>query len=277
MTRALQESGSLEVAGQSLEYRLFGASESAFTLVLLHEGLGSASTWGDFPAALAQRTGAAIFAYSRAGYGQSSPVTLPRPLDYMQREALDVLPPVLRAIGFERGILVGHSDGASIATIYAGSVEDHRIAGLILLAPHFFVQEMTVNEIARVGREYESSGTRARLARHHRDVDATFRGWHDAWVDPAFRTFDIRDCLPYIRVPALIIQGTADQYGTLRQVEAARDLCTCPVEVVLLDRCGHSPHREQPAATLAAIAAFVDHLTSVSAGPSPARALLDAV
>ncbi len=277
MTRQLREDGTLQVAAQALEYRFFGSTHAGSMLVLLHEGLGSLSTWGAFPSALAARTGMSVFAYSRAGYGQSSPVSLPRPLDYMQREAIEVLPPLLDAIGFQRGVLVGHSDGASIVTIYAGSVEDHRVAGLVLLAPHFFVEKMTVTEIARVGREYESSGLRARLARHHRDVDPTFRGWHDAWVDPEFRRFDIQDCLPYIRVPTLIVQGLDDQYGTLRQVEAGQELCTCPVEVVLLENCGHSPHREKPADTLDAIAAFVEHLKADGAVTSPTSAVLDAV
>lgn len=276
MTAQLPTSGTVVVAGHELEYRFFGPHEASFTLVLLHEGLGSVSTWGEFPAALATATGATVFAYSRAGYGQSSAVSLPRPLDYMQREATDVLPALLDAIGFAGGVLLGHSDGASIATVYAGSIEDHRVAGLVLLAPHFFVEEMTVAEIARVGREYESSGLRARLARHHRDVDQTFRGWHDAWVDPEFRKFDIQDCLPYLRVPTLIIQGCDDQYGTLRQVEAAQELCTCPVEVAVLDGCGHSPHREKPAETLAAIASFVDHVRAADES-TPKRAVAGAV
>jgi pimeloyl-ACP methyl ester carboxylesterase len=275
MTVHLAESGVLDVAGQSLEYRTFGARDASFTLVLLHEGLGSITTWGEFPAALAARTSTNVLVYSRGGYGHSSPVALPRPLDYMRREATQVLPQLLGAIAFERGILVGHSDGASIATIYAGSVEDHRIAGLVVLAPHFFVEDMTVTEIARVGREYESSGLRARLARHHRDVDASFRGWHDAWVDPQFRNFDIQDCLSYIRVPTLIVQGREDPYGTLRQVEAAQQLCTCPVEVVLLEGCGHSPQRERPAETLDAIASFAGHVMAADAS-SPPRAMLGA-
>src|SRR6516164_704323 len=146
----LAATGFLNINGADLEYRMIGpAPDQAPTIVMLHEGLGSAGLWGDFPEKLQAATGAGVFVYSRAGYGASTPVKLPRPLDYMQIEALDVLPKLLDAIGFRRGILVGHSDGASIATIYAGSVQDHRIRGLVLIAPHFFVEDVSVASIAQ--------------------------------------------------------------------------------------------------------------------------------
>src|SRR5882724_9730808 len=168
----LQPSGVLTIGSSELEYRMLGpAPDAAPTMVLLHEGLGCAALWGDFPDKLAAATGAGVFAYSRAGYGASTPVTLPRPLDYMHREALDVLPQVLKTIGFRRGLLIGHSDGASIATIYAGGVQDHRIRGLALIAPHFVVEDISVASISKIKNEYENTDLKAKLARWHRDVD----------------------------------------------------------------------------------------------------------
>src|SRR4051812_1913140 len=147
------------------------APGDAPTIVLLHEGLGSARLWGDFPEKLQAATSTGVFAYSRAGYGASSPATLPRPVDYMQIEALDVLPKILDAIGFRRGLLLGHSDGASIAAIYAGGVQDHRTRGLALIAPHFVVEDISVKSIAEIRTVYETTDLRAKLKRWHQDVD----------------------------------------------------------------------------------------------------------
>jgi pimeloyl-ACP methyl ester carboxylesterase len=255
MTLASQ--GFLRIGASDLEYRMIGpAPDQAPTLVLLHEGLGSAALWGDFPQQLQEATGAGVFVYSRAGYGASSPVTLPRPLDYMHREALDVLPELLDAIGFRRGILVGHSDGASIAAIYAGGRQDFRVHAIALMAPHFVVEDISVKSIAEIKTTYETTNLREKLARWHKDVDNAFYGWNGAWLDPKFRSWDISDYLAYIRVPVAIIQGADDQYGTLRQVEIAQEECYCPVGVTILDNVGHSPHREGPAATLKAISDF---------------------
>lgn len=250
----LTPSGFLSINNSNLEYRMLGPSpDQAPTLVLLHEGLGSAALWGDFPEQLQVETGLGVFVYSRAGYGASSTASLPRPLDYMQREALDVLPKLLDAIGFESGLLVGHSDGASIAAIYAGGVEDHRLNGLVLMAPHFIVEDVSVKSIAEIKTVYETTNLREKLARWHNDVDNAFYGWNGAWLDPKFRSWDISDFLAYIRVPVTIIQGADDQYGSIRQVEIAQEECYCPVEVTILAGTGHSPHREAPGATLNAI------------------------
>src|SRR5215467_4516410 len=247
----LADDGVLDVGAQRLEYRMIGPRpDAAPTLVVLHEGLGSVGLWGDFPAQLAAATGAGVFVYSRAGYGRSSPVTLPRPLDYMQREALDVLPKLLETIGFRRGLLIGHSDGGSIATIYAGSVQDHRIRGLVLIAPHFFVEDVSVASIAEARDAYAKTDLREKLARWHADVDNAFRGWNDAWLDPGFRKTDITEPLAYIRVPILLVQGEDDQYGTVKQIEVAREECYCPVEVALLPGVRHAPHREASALLL---------------------------
>lgn len=258
---SLSSSGVLGIGSSELAYRMIGPPpESAPTIVMLHEGLGSAGMWGDFPERLAAATGAGLFLYSRAGYGESSAATLPRPLDYMQREAREVLPQLLDAIGFRRGILLGHSDGASIAALYAGGVQDHRVRGLVLIAPHFIVEDVSVTSIAAARQAYEDGALKAKLARWHRNVDNAFYGWNDAWLDPRFRAWDISDCLAYIRVPVLIVQGAGDQYGTVRQIEIAQEECYCPVEVALLDGAAHAPHREAPEATLAAVSDFVDRI-----------------
>lgn len=257
----LQPEGMLDLGSARLEYRFAGpAPEAAPTLVLLHEGLGSAGLWDDVPERLAQATGAGVLAYSRAGYGASTPAALPRPLDYMHAEALETLPRVLAAIGFRRGLLVGHSDGASIATIYAGGVQDHRIRGLCLIAPHFVVEDETIAEIERARAAFESGALRERLARRHRDADNAFRGWNDAWLDPGFRAWDISEALAYVRVPIQIVQGEADRYGTRRQIEIAESECYCPVDVALLPGIGHAPQREAPDVTLGLIAGFANRI-----------------
>jgi len=273
----LADHGFLDLAGRQLEYRWTGARPAqAPTLVLLHEGLGSAGQWGDFPVALAQATGAGVFAFSRAGYGQSSPVPLPRPLTYMHDEARDILPAVLDAIGFERGLLIGHSDGASIATIYAGTHQDHRLDGLVLIAPHFVVEDISIASIREAKTAYETTDLRAKLSRWHKDPDNVFRGWNDAWLDPGFRNWDISEALAFIRVPILIVQGANDQYGTARQIEVAKEECYCPVEVALLD-ARHAPHREAPQETLAAVAGFCTRLLRDERTPIAARQATESV
>jgi pimeloyl-ACP methyl ester carboxylesterase len=253
----LPPSGFLTLGASELEYRMIGPQpEDAPTIVMLHEGLGSTGLWGDFPDRLQAATGAGVLVYSRAGYGASSPATLPRPLDYMQIEALDVLPKLLDAVGFRRGVLVGHSDGGSIAAVYAGGIADHRVRAIALLAPHFIVEDVSVASIAEIKTTYETTDLRAKLSRWHKDVDNAFHGWNGAWLDPEFHAWDISDYLAYIRVPVAIIQGAEDQYGTLRQVEIAQEECYCPVEVTILPGVGHSPHREAAEATLSVLRDF---------------------
>ena len=230
----LSPTGFLSIGAADLEYRMIGPSPAdAPTIVMLHEGLGSAGLWGDFPEKLQAATGAGIFLYSRAGYGASTPVQLPRPVDYMHLEALDVLPKLLDRIGFRRGLLLGHSDGASIAAIYAGSHQDHRVEGVAMIAPHFIVEDVSVTSIARIKTAYETTELKAKLARWHKDVDNAFYGWNGAWLNPAFRNWDISEYLAYIRVPVAVVQGVDDEYGTMRQVEIAREECYCPVDVTV--------------------------------------------
>jgi pimeloyl-ACP methyl ester carboxylesterase len=276
----LADQGFLELGPTRLEYRMIGPRpDSAPTIVLLHEGLGSVASWGDFAPALAAATGTGVFAYSRAGYGRSSPSKLPRPVSFMHDEAREVLPRVLASMDFRRGLLAGHSDGASIAAIYAGSIQDHRVRGLALMAPHFFTEDMGIAEIARAKVAFEVGDLRSKLARLHADPDNAFHNWNGPWLDPEFRKWDITDALAHIRVPILIVQGENDQYGTVRQIEVAHEECYCPVEVALLPDTRHAPHREAPQATLAAIADFANRLLrdhgegniAVHGEPSPAH------
>src|SRR6202166_694458 len=263
----LAPTGFLRIGAADLEYRVTGPGpDEAPTVVMLHEGLGSAALWGDFPEKLQAATGAGVFAWSRAGYGASTPAKLPRPLDYMQIEALDVLPKLLDQIGFRRGILFGHSAGASIAAIYAGGVADHRVRGVAMIAPHFIVEDISVTSIAAIKTAYETAGLRAKLARWHGDVDNAFYGWNRAWLDPKFRGWDISEYLAYIRVPLAILQGADDQYGTIRQIEIAQEECYCPVEVTMVPGAGHAPYREAPEPTLDAISEFAERILYLHEG-----------
>lgn len=254
----LSDSGFLDIGAQRLEYRMIGPRpDAAPTLVLLHQGLGCVGMWEDFPEKLQAATGAGVFVYSREGYGQSSPVTLPRPLSFMHQEAQKTLPQILDTIGFQRGLLVGHSDGASIAAIYGGSHQDHRVGGLVLIAPHFIVEDATIAAIAAMRKAYDLTDLRARLGRWHADADATVHGWSDVWLKGDFRKWDLTEFLAYIRVPVLIVQGEDDQYGTVRQIEIAQQECYCPVEVALLPGAMHVPQREAPEVTLQVVSDFI--------------------
>jgi len=211
--------------------------------------------WRDFPARVAAATACPAVVYSRYGYGQSDLLEAPFAVDYMHREALETLPDLLAELGLERPVLVGHSDGASIALIHAGSRDG--LTGLVALSPHVFVEEISVRSIAEAKTAFETTDLPQKLARHHADARRTFYGWNDIWLHPDFRRWNIEVFLPAIRCPVLAIQGSDDEYGTMAQVEAIERQVGGPCEVVKLDACGHSPHRDQPDATLAAITRFV--------------------
>lgn len=229
-------------------------------IVMLHEGLGSIEMWKDFPERVADATGHGVFVYSRAGYGQSDPADLPLPVDYMTREAVDVLPDILDAIGGDSVVLFGHSDGATIAAIHAGSVSDSRVRGLILMAPHFFTEKGGLEAIAAAKTAFEEGDLAEKLARYHRDATGAFRGWNDAWLDPKFHDWNVADAIDHWRIPVLAIQGRDDEYGTLAQIEEIEERIYSPLEVAILDDCGHAPHRDRPDETLAAIAEFCARL-----------------
>lgn len=257
--------GTLEAGGKTLEWASFGDSAMDPVIVMLHEGLGCLALWHGFPERLAEATGLPVFAYSRAGYGQSDAAELPRPLDYMTREARDILPDVLAALDAPRFILLGHSDGATIAAEYAGRVADHRVRGLVLMAPHFFTEPAGLEAIASARDAFEKGGLRERMAKYHRDAEATFRGWNDAWLAPGFKDWHVGEVVDYIRVPALVIQGRDDQYGTLAQVAEVEERSYAPVDTLLLEGCRHEPHRERPEETLAAVAEFTARLLRIEA------------
>jgi pimeloyl-ACP methyl ester carboxylesterase len=223
-------------------------------LVFLHEGLGSVRLWREFPQRLAERSGRRALIYSRAGHGQSPVPDADRTPRFMHDEALDVLPRLLEAHGIERPVLVGHSDGGSIALIHAS---EHPVSGLVLLAPHVFVEELSVASIEEARVTFETTDLRERMARHHRDAERTFRLWNDIWLAPEFRDWNIEDVLARVTAPTLVIQGAHDQYGTLAQVDAIERGVRGPFTRVVLD-ARHAPHLEAPDETLEAAAAFLD-------------------
>jgi pimeloyl-ACP methyl ester carboxylesterase len=227
-------------------------------LVLLHEGLGSLGLWRGLPERLHALTGARVFAFSRHGHGRSDPPPRPRTPAFMHEEALEVLPEVLREAGIEKPVLVGHSDGASIALIHAS---EHPVSGLALMAPHVFVEDICVEAIRGTRVAYERDGLRERMARHHNDPDVTFSGWCDVWLDPEFRGWNLESLLPTIDAPALLIQGADDEYGTLAQVDAVERGLSGPVARLVLPG-GHSPHLDHPEDVPAAIAAFTERIPS---------------
>lgn len=266
MTAPWKSAGSLDAGGKTLEYACFGpAPTEAPTLILLHEGLGCVENWRDFPESLTEATGLGVFVYSRAGYGKSDPADLPRPLDYMTLEAKEVLPQVLDAIGFQRGVLVGHSDGATIAAIYAGSVADYRVRGIVLMAPHFFTEDIGLAEIAKAKTAFETGDLRDRLAKYHSNPDNTFRGWNDSWLHPDFKNWNVTDVIDHLRVPTLAIQGKDDQYGTIAQIEELDARAYSPVDTLVLDNCRHAPFIDQPGAVTSAIKEFCDRLMQIEA------------
>lgn len=260
MAAATETAALHDIGGVGLEcLRLPGAPpgerEGGPTLVLLHEGLGSVAMWKGFPAELVGATGCDVLVYSRRGYGRSDPRPGSYGPDYMHYEAQEVLPALLRHFGIERPVLVGHSDGASIALIAGGGTVD--CAGIVAISLHVFVEDLSIASIEAAKRAFQTTALRDRLARYHRDPDHAFAGWNDGWLQPAFRDWNIEEFLPAIVCPVLAIQGADDEYGTLAQVAAVERSCGGPVQRLVLDHCGHSPHRDRPEATLSAIAEFV--------------------
>ncbi|MCX7143513.1 MAG: alpha/beta hydrolase [Proteobacteria bacterium] len=247
------------VRGRSLEYQRIASGGHSPTLVFLHEGLGSITQWRDFPERIAAATGRSAVVYARYGHGRSDVLQQAHGVDFMHREALESLPDFLHALGIERPILIGHSDGASIALIYAGS--GHPLSGLVAMAPHVFVEDISVEGITAAKAAFEATDLPQKLARHHRDPEKTFYGWNDVWLSPAFRRWNIESFLPAIKCPLLAIQGRGDEYGSMAQVDAIARQAGGAVEVLKLEQCGHSPQKDQPQAVSAAIVAFVKRCT----------------
>ena len=224
-------------------------------IVMLHEGLGSIALWKDFPAQVATRTGCGVLVYSRYGHGNSDKLMEKRPVRFMHREGEVVLPELLAKLGIVRPILIGHSDGGSISLIFAGKYPD-AVSGLILEAPHVFVEDLSVASIAQAKTTYETADFPQRLGRYHANVDATFWGWNDIWLDPAFRSWNIEEYVPKITCPVLCIQGEEDEYGTIAQVEAIKAGAQ-QTQIAMLPNCKHSPHRDQAEKTLELVVEFV--------------------
>ena len=257
----MTESSFLTIGGKRLEYRWCGPRpEDAPTLVFLHEGLGCLALWRDFPAELAAATGCGALLYSRAGYGKSDPCELPRTARYLHTEGLNVLPEVLAALDVRDHVLVGHSDGGSIALIYAGGTSARGLRGVITEAAHVFNEEVTVAAIRTVREQYLQGDLRERLAKYHDHVDVAFWGWNDTWLSAEFRLWNIESFLPDIRAPLLVLQGADDQYGTPEQVGAIAAQAGGACEAIVLPACAHTPHLERRAETFAAMKGFVERV-----------------
>jgi pimeloyl-ACP methyl ester carboxylesterase len=245
----------VEVAGRTLEVARIRTDSTENPIVLLHEGLGSIDMWRDFPDRLAVVTGRDVIAYSRYGHGRSEELHESREVTYMHDEACVSLRGLLGALGIAKPVLFGHSDGASIALIYAANFPAE-VAALVLEAPHVFVEPLTIESIAGIRTQAASGDLLAKLARYHDDAAKTFAGWNDIWLHPDFRTWNIRGLLPAISVPVLMIQGRDDEYGSGEQLAAIANALPS-ARTVLLDACGHSPHREYPDLTLEKTRAFL--------------------
>lgn len=247
-----------------IEYEWFGLPPAETpTVVMLHHGLGSVSTWRDFPQRVQEKTGAGVLVYSRYGAGESEPAPAEGlPSDFMHTEALGDLPALLDALDVQRPILLGHSDGASISIIYAASDSLPRPLGLVLLAPHVVVEPCTVESALASRAMFESGQLRQRLARHHADPDGAFIRWSESWLRPGFEAWNIEAEVSRVSCPLTVIQGLDDEYGTKLQVELIQRNSAAPTDAILLEECGHAPHRDHPQRVLDAVADLLDRLNS---------------
>jgi pimeloyl-ACP methyl ester carboxylesterase len=256
----------ITAAGHRLDTRWIGPrGGSGPVLVFLHEGLGSIELWRDFPDRIAEKTGCAAFVYSRHGYGRSDPLKESRPPDYLHFEALKVLPAVLDECRITDPVLIGHSDGASIALLLAGAGL-RPVRGAVVMAPHVFVEDITIAGIEKAKAAWAEGGLARALARYHDDAEGAFRGWNEAWLAPEFRAWNIEEYLSGIHCPLLAIQGVDDEYATLAQIDAIERQVSCPFERQDLADCRHTPWRDQPDLVAGAIARFVNGLKSRIAG-----------
>jgi len=267
MNQALQSQVTeVAVDGKRLETLWIEPRDTSLpAIVMLHEGLGSIALWKDFPHKLAARTGCGVLVYSRYGHGNSDRLAEKRPVEFMHHEGAVVLPELLDKLGIARPILLGHSDGGSIALIFAGEYPE-RARALILEAPHVFVEDLSVASITAAKVAFETTDFREKLGRYHAHLDETFWGWNDIWLDPQFRSWNIVSSLDSIRCPVLCIQGEEDEYGTPAQVETIRTRVP-GTEIFMLPNCKHSPHRDQRAATLEKVVEFAAEIGKARTAP----------
>ena len=251
--------GYLTVAGKRLETIWIGPPPGdAPTLVFLHEGLGCAAMWRDYPHRLAEATGCGALVYSRLGYGYSDACALPRSTHYMHAEGLNILPELIETAGIQDCILIGHSDGGSIAIIFAGGTAAVSLRGVITEAAHVFCEDISVRSIAMARESFLNGDLRSKLEKYHgANTDCAFWGWNGAWLHPDFMDWNLEAYLPEIRVPLLAIQGEKDEYGTVAQIEAIGRQAGGGAQTILLSGCGHTPHKDRPQATLEAMSRFI--------------------
>jgi pimeloyl-ACP methyl ester carboxylesterase len=245
-------------AGHAIAYEWIGEGTSKAPLVFLHEGLGSIRQWRDFPAKLAAATGRRALVYDRYGYGQSDVLQEERrTVRFMHDEGLIALPDLLKELGIQNPVLIGHSDGASIALIHAGA--GHEVRGVVAMAPHVFIEPLCLRSIDKAAEAFEKTEFGVKLARYHRDARKTFYGWADVWLAPGFKGWDIRGkYLTGIRCPVLGIQGFDDVYGTMAQLDELQKFSNA--QLLKLEQCGHAPFKDQPEKVLSAVANFVEKL-----------------
>ena len=255
---------SKKIVDHTLEFKVVGdLSSNNLSLILLHEGLGSVSMWKDVPEKIYDNTGYNVVTYSRAGYGKSSTVILPRPLDYMSIEAKKYLPEVINQLHLKQYILIGHSDGGTIAALNSASVQSNDLKGIVLVAPHFFIEKFNIESIKKIRNKYEKEGLREKLSRYHDDVDNAFYGWCDTWLNPNFHSWDITDEIQNIKKPVCAIQGNTDPYGSVKQIEVLEKKLYVNVSKLILEKCGHNPFFERTEKSIKYIKSFINEIENL--------------
>ncbi len=243
----------------TLEFKVIGQLISDYpTIVLLHEGLGSLTMWKDLPEKINKATNCNVVAFSRAGYGKSSSVKLPRPLNYMSIEAKKYLPELIKQLNLKKYFLIGHSDGGTIAALYSSENFNDNLLGIVLIAPHFFIEDFNLISIKKIELEFKSGDLKRKLSKYHSNVENTFYGWSRAWLDPDFYNWDITSSLKNIDVPVLGIQGNADPYGSVNQIDRLEQNLSVKFYKLILDQCGHNPLFEKTDETISKISVFID-------------------
>jgi len=254
----------LDIIDQRIEISSIGnLSSNTLSLILLHEGLGSVSMWKDIPEKIYEHTGFNVITYSRAGYGKSSSIKLPRPLNYMSIEANKYLPNILNQLDLKKFYLIGHSDGGTIAALNSGEIKHDNHCGTILVAPHFFIENFNIKSIRDIKNKYEKEGLKEKLSKYHNNVDNAFYGWSETWLNPKFHKWDITKEIKKIKVPIYAIQGNADPYGSVKQIDILEKHLTVKFEKLILDNCGHNPFFERVDECLYGIKSFINQIECV--------------